>query len=202
MPPKARQVASTAEGRDPGAEPAFLHPAPLRAVQPSLTLSRAPPTISQTPQVASTIPERRKRSRHAFLDYTAVTPLTASAVQQTPAVEVAPAIQAAPILHSPAAATTGRGVSAISISNIFGTFTTTQTIKNIIIFGHDGPTPDIPAPATPPRCSHVAFLDSTWKNAPQQASSAPSPPDSKMRGDMIVCIPSTYCSVMIIQHTP
>jgi len=184
MPPKPRPV-----GAQSGARPA--HPPP--------TSSRTAPIVPPTPQVALANLENKKRSRHAFLQRTSGTPAVpatapAAAPATVPAELVAPVAPAVPIAHSAAGPSAPRGVSCIYISLIVLALTLSQTMKNVIMFGHDGPPPVIPAPPTPPpRRSRVAFLENA-------RSDAPHPPATEEVTKQSVCIPSVFHNLILIQQ--
>jgi hypothetical protein len=110
------------------------------------TVSRVGPVIPPAPQVAQIAlpnPEWRKQSRHAFLDLSAVSPAAPTAVPSTPASWVTPAAAPAPAAHSTGAPASSQEVNYMQLLSSFLALTLLQTLKNIVIFGQEGPPPII-----------------------------------------------------------
>jgi hypothetical protein len=162
-----------AQTRNPDAGPAVPPPHHPRPLGPMATVSKVGPVVPPAPQVSQVAPpnlEWRKQLRHAFLEYSTVSPAAPTAVPSVPVAAPAPAV------HSAGAPASSQEVSYMQLLSLFLTLTLLQTLKNVVIFGHKGPVPIIYAPPTPPRRrSHVAFLDIVPRNPPAEDTKAPSP---------------------------
>jgi hypothetical protein len=84
----------------------------------------------------------------------------------------------------------------------FLTLTLSQTLKNVIIFGHEGLPPIVHAlPTPPPHRSCVAFLDQILVNALPEESNPQNPPESEEDAVQSVCILLIFQDLIVIEQT-